>query len=233
MSKILKLVALLLALACLVWLSTRDRPEETGGRSVLETGSTTKITRESSTQTASDVMPSLATSPAQTPRAEVTPIPAEASVKVPVHVRLVDDETHDPVPHLVAELRSSEETLERFESDERGLLVSTALFTPGAYRLDLSSERASNDLIQSKRKSEASAFPHDVEFTLAARDSALPPIELAVPVGPTIEFVAPWPGGLTADAFRAHLGSADPRQRWDKLYAPVRRGSPPWTRFSP
>lgn len=235
MGRLSRLFAALIALGGIVWFLMRDPRADTRARpqDTVERSATIVSPLDSSSKPTSDVASPLASPPTTSPRAGAAPSVGGADEKVPVRVRLVDDETHDPVPHLVAELRSSDVALERIESDDHGLLHSTGTFAPGPYRLDLASERAPNDLIQGKKKADASAFPQDVELTLSAHQPSDPVAEFAVPVGPTFQFVAGWPAGLSADAFSVQLSSADPRQGWDKLYARVHSGSSPWARFSP
>ncbi|MBK7643326.1 MAG: carboxypeptidase regulatory-like domain-containing protein [Planctomycetes bacterium] len=149
-----------------------------------------------------------------------------------VHVRLVDERTHAPVPYFSADLHDGVELLERMESDAQGVLTSRGSFAPGAYQLDLSSERRKADLIQTRAK-EAKALPASVPFALALTDERAPPADFAIAVGPSLRFQATWPGGLSPASFSGRLSCADPRKAFDRLFAPVQDDSAPWARFSP
>lgn len=167
------------------------------------------------------------------PRAEVPADRPQSPNLVRLRLRLVDEETRAPVPLYSLALTSMGQRLELLTSDEQGIVTGAGEFAPGKYEFDLSIERSPNDLIQAKRKGEAAVFPKTAEWLIAPAEANLEPPELAIPLGPTLEFVAPWPAGLSAERFSAQLSSADPRQAWDKLYARLRPAAMPWARFSP
>lgn len=233
MPRIYKLVVVLLALAGAVWFLTRGCHSGAGEPLQDAVVPPSALPSRAQPSPGTPGVPAPAKTPEDPPRAEVSTNATPANGPARVRVVLVDERTRAPVPHLVAELRSSDATLERMESDDDGRLTSKASFPPGTYRLDLSSERAANDLIQTGKKADANAFPVDVEIKLAAGPESADRPVLAVPVGPTFQFVAGWPPGLAAERFTAQLSCADPRQAFDKLFARVRPGAPPWARFSP
>ncbi len=233
MNRTWKILGLLCVIALGIWQLTREvarppatRPPTQSSPDLLAEEPRRKPERESAGGALESAKPDAA---------RETAAPAEAASHANlarVRVRLVDASTHEPVPHLEAELKHGVETLERLESDAQGVLFGRSEFAPGRYVLDLSSERHEGDLIQTRGK-EAKAIPSDAEVVLepAAADAPLP--DLAIPVGPTFELVAAWPAGLSSASFRAELRGADPRHAFDRVRSPVHEGPPAWVRFSP
>ena len=162
----------------------------------------------------------------------------EASPPIPLEDRglalqLVDEDTGEPVPDLRVVLRSSDGQTETLRSDARGLAVSLESWAESPRTLEIEGEATPRDLVQSSRPPQR-LLGEPIAVTLDEdRDPGLP-VEVAVPVGPTwtLDLVG-MPPGLAAHELDAVLASADAAKAFDKVYAKVRPGAPPWLRFGP
>jgi hypothetical protein len=101
---------------------------------------------------------------------------------------------------------------------------------PGARAtIDLVESFAGEDLIQTAKPPPTS---RRIECE-APLDTALEPVSLRIPVGPTYRLALTVPPGHALGALEATLRSADPRRAFDTARARVREGTSPWLRFRP
>jgi hypothetical protein len=160
----------------------------------------------------------LALAPSETPATSASPATKR--------VRLVDDQTGEPVPHFEA-MVGYFDMFFPVESDAEGRFEVGGKRLSASAVLELSENtREAPDRIQTRREPYA-AIPTSVALDVASGS------DLPIPVGPTYQISTAVPKGYELEELIATLRSADPTQMFDVASARVRAGSPPWIRFRP